>query len=90
VIWPNVFRKTALGLAVASVPAVFAVAGASQASADPGVCVSGPWGYVNTCVDVPRVHVPGVQVYYDGDRGPRDPQWGHNGPGRGHGHGHWR
>lgn len=83
----NVFRRAALGLAAASVPAVFAVAGAGLASADPGVCVTGPWGYVNTCVDVPRVHVPGVQVYYnDDDRGPRSP----HGHGRGHGHDHWR
>ena len=85
-IWLNVFRRAALGLAAASVPAVFAVTGAGQASAAPDICVSGPWGYVNTCVDVPRVHVPGVQVYYNDDRGPRHP----HGHGHGRGHDHWR
>lgn len=32
---------------------VFAVAGAGQASAGPGVCVSGPFGYAFACVDTP-------------------------------------
>ena len=33
-----------MGLGAAALPVVFVVAGAGQAAADPGVCVSGPWG----------------------------------------------
>ena len=42
--WSGILGKTAAGLGAAAVPVVFAVAGAGQASAAPGVCVSGPWG----------------------------------------------
>ena len=43
--WSGILGKTAVGLGAVAVPMVFALAGAGQASADPGgVCVSGPWG----------------------------------------------
>ena len=40
----GILGKTAAGLGAAAVPMVFAVAGAGHAAADPGICVSGPWG----------------------------------------------
>ena len=42
--WSGILGNTAVGLGAVAVPVVFAVAGAGQASADPGICVSGPWG----------------------------------------------
>src|SRR6267142_6175636 len=45
--WSGILGKTAAGLGAVAVPVVFAVAGAGQASADPGVCVGGPWGYAS-------------------------------------------
>jgi len=43
--WSGILGKTAVGLGAVAVPMVFALAGAGQASADPGgICVSGPWG----------------------------------------------
>ena len=51
--WSGLLGKTAAGLGALAVPAVFAVAGAGQAAADPGICVSGPWGNVSACVDGP-------------------------------------
>jgi hypothetical protein len=48
--------KMAAGLGAAAVPIVVAVGGASSASADPGLCVSGPFGYAQACVDVPGWH----------------------------------
>ena len=51
--WSGILGKTAAGLGAAAVPVVFAVAGAGQASADPGICVSGPWGYASACINGP-------------------------------------
>jgi len=52
--WSGILGKTAVGLGAVAVPVVFAVAGAGQASADPGgVCVSGPWGYASACINGP-------------------------------------
>ena len=51
--WSGILGKTAVGLGAVAAPVVFAVAGAGQASADPGICVSGPWGYASACVDGP-------------------------------------
>jgi hypothetical protein len=51
--WSGILGKTAAGLGAVAVPMVFAVAGAGQASADPGVCVSGPWGYASACLNGP-------------------------------------
>lgn len=45
--------KTAAACGALAVPVVFAVAGAGQAAADPGACVSGPYGYASVCVDGP-------------------------------------
>ena len=45
--------KTAVGLGAVAVPMVFAAAGAGQASADPGICVSGPFGYASACLNTP-------------------------------------
>jgi hypothetical protein len=66
--WPNLIRGAVLSVGVLASPLMFAVAGAGQASADPGLCVSGPLGYASACVDV-----PGVNVWYDG------PRWHDNG-----------
>ena len=49
----GILGKTAAGLGAAAVPMVFAVAGAGHAAADPGICVSGPWGYASACVNGP-------------------------------------
>ena len=51
--WSGILGKTAVGLGAVAVPVVFAVAGAGQASADPGICVSGPWGYASACINRP-------------------------------------
>ena len=51
--WSGILGKAAVGLGAVAVPAVFAVAGAGQASAGPGICVSGPFGYAFACVDTP-------------------------------------
>ena len=45
--------KAAVALGAVAVPVVFAVAGAGQASADPGWCVSGPFGYASACLNAP-------------------------------------
>ncbi|MUL84227.1 MULTISPECIES: hypothetical protein [unclassified Mycolicibacterium] len=52
--WSGILGKTAAGLGAASVVFAVAVAGAGQASADPGgICVSGPWGFTSACVNGP-------------------------------------
>lgn len=66
-------RTAVIGLGVVAAPLAIAIASPGAASADPGLCVSGPWGYAYACVDVPNW--PGY--WYDG------PHW------RGHGHGDW-
>jgi hypothetical protein len=33
---------------------VFAVAEPGQAAADPGICVSGPWGFASACIEGPE------------------------------------
>ena len=53
--WSGILGKTAAGLGAVAVPVLFAVAGAGQASADPGVCVSGPWGYASACINGARM-----------------------------------
>ncbi|HZN80968.1 MAG TPA: hypothetical protein VFC01_14980 [Mycobacterium sp.] len=49
----GILGKMAAGLGAVAVPVVFAVAGAGQASADPGVCVTGPWGFASACINGP-------------------------------------
>jgi hypothetical protein len=51
--WSGILGKTAAGMGAVAVPVVFAVAGAGQASADPGICVNGPWGFTSACVNGP-------------------------------------
>ena len=51
--WSGILGKTAAGLGAVAVPMVFAVAGTGQASADPGICVNGPWGFASACVNGP-------------------------------------
>ena len=51
--WSGILGKTAAGLGAVAVPVAFAVAGAGQASANPGICVSGPFGYATACLDTP-------------------------------------
>ena len=53
--WSGILGKAAVGLGAVAVPVVFAVAAAGQAPADPGVCVSGPWGYASACVKRARM-----------------------------------
>jgi hypothetical protein len=45
--------KAAAGLFALAVPLVIVVGGAAPASADPGLCVGGPFGYVDACVQGP-------------------------------------
>ena len=52
--WSRILEKTALGLGAAALPLLFAAAGAGQAAADPGICVTGPAGYASACVDAPE------------------------------------
>ncbi|WP_319431860.1 hypothetical protein [Mycobacterium sp. RTGN5] len=52
--WSGILEKTAAGLASVATPMMFAVVAAGQAAADPGICVSGPWGYVSACVEGPE------------------------------------
>jgi len=50
----GILGKTAAGLGAVAVSVVFAVAGAGQATADPGgICASGPWGYASGCINGP-------------------------------------
>lgn len=51
--WSGILKKTAAGLGAVTVSVVLAVAGAGQASADPGICVTGPWGWASACVNGP-------------------------------------
>lgn len=67
-------------MGVLAAAAGVALAGAGQASAGPDVCVTGPWGYVTTCADVPVVDV------WDGHRGPGYWNRGPGGPGHWHDH----
>lgn len=68
----KLMKTAVVGLGALAVPVGVAVAGAAPASAGPEVCASGPYGYVNACVEGPGW----VRPWY-GDDG-----W------RGHGHGH--
>lgn len=49
----KVKRTAAIALGALVVPVGIAVAGAAPASADPNLCVSGPFGYAYACVDGP-------------------------------------
>ena len=64
----------AAGLGAVAVPVVLAVAGAGQVSADPGFCVSGPFGYASACINGPGWvdWTPDWHGGWDGDHG-----WGH-------------
>ena len=74
----RLFAKTMVALGAVAVPLGIALAGAGQASADPDVCVGGPFGYAYACVNT-----PGWAGWYDG------PNWYDNGwRGHDHGHGH--
>jgi hypothetical protein len=53
VISPKILRYAAVGLGAVAVPVVIGVVGAAPSSADPGLCVSGPYGYAQACVDLP-------------------------------------
>ena len=73
----RMLRAAVVGLGAVAVPVVIGVAGTAPASADPGLCVTGPFGYAQACVDVPGWH----GGWYDG------PRWRSGGWGHGHGHG---
>lgn len=49
----GILGKTAAGLGAVAVPVMFAVAGAGPAPADPGICVTGPWGFTSACINGP-------------------------------------
>ncbi|WP_166906360.1 hypothetical protein [Mycobacterium sp. DL440] len=72
----KLMRAAAVGLGALAVPVGVAVAGAAPASAGPNICASGPYGYVQACVEG-----PGWGGWYD-----NGPRW--HGRGHGHGHGH--
>ncbi len=50
---PKMVRKAAVGLGAVAMPLVIGVAGAAPSSADPNLCVRGPYGYAQACVEVP-------------------------------------
>jgi hypothetical protein len=70
----RMLRTAVVGLGALAVPLGIAVAGAGSASANPDLCVSGPYGYAYACVDTPW---PGY--WNDG------PRWRNNGWHHGHG-----
>lgn len=49
----KMLRYAAVGLGAVAVPVVIGVVGAAPSSADPGLCVSGPYGYAQACVNSP-------------------------------------
>jgi hypothetical protein len=70
----KILGKAATGLGAVAVPLGIAVAGAAPASANPDVCVNGPFGYAHACVQTPGwVGWPGY--WYDGPRWHGG--WGH-------------
>jgi hypothetical protein len=73
--WQKMIRRSAVAVTAAALPLAFATVIAAPASASPGLCVSGPYGYASACVDV-----PGVNVWYDGPRkGPgKAKHWRHH------------
>ncbi|WP_238391087.1 MULTISPECIES: hypothetical protein [unclassified Mycolicibacterium] len=70
-------RAAVVGLGALAVPVGVAVAGAAPASAGPSICATGPYGYVNACVEGPGWARPWYGDGWHGDNG-----W------HGHGHGH--
>lgn len=60
--------RIAVALGVVAVP--MGIASAAPASADPGWCVSGPFGYAHACVDGPGWYGGWYNDWYDG------PGWG--------------
>ena len=66
--------KIAVGVGVLAAPLTMAVANAGPASADPGVCVSGPFGYAYACVQAPGwvdnwYNGPYWRGHWQGDQG---------------------
>lgn len=72
--WSQLTRKTLAGVGALVVPLGIAVVAAAPASANPDLCVGGPYGVAYACVDT-----PGWVDWYDGPRGRG--HWKH-----GHGH----
>jgi hypothetical protein len=64
VISAKMLWNASLGIGVVAMPLIIGVAGAAPASADPGLCVTGPFGYAQACVEVPGWHGD----WYDGPR----------------------
>jgi len=73
VIHVKILGKAAAGLFAVVAPLGVAVGGATSAWADPGVCISGPFGYAQACVQG-----PGWYGWHDGWYGWHD-GWGHGG-----------
>jgi hypothetical protein len=53
VIRSKILAKAAIGLCAVVAPMAIAIGGAASASADPGWCVSGPFGYASACLQAP-------------------------------------
>jgi hypothetical protein len=65
VIRSKLIRRAVVGLGAAALPLGIAVVGtAAPASADPNLCVSGPYGFAYACVDTPN-----WVDWHDGHRG---------------------
>ncbi|WP_102143401.1 hypothetical protein [Mycobacterium hubeiense] len=56
--------KTLAAIGAMAVPLTITVVGAAPATADPNLCVSGPYGFAYACVDT-----PGWVDWHDGPRG---------------------
>jgi hypothetical protein len=72
----GILDKAAVGLGAVALPVVFAVAGAGQASADPGWCVSGPFGYASACLNAPGWVGDWGDVGWDNGWHGGDDDWG--------------
>ena len=85
VIRSGMLERALVAVGAAALPLALAVGGAAPASADPDICVGGPWGYAYACIDTPGW----ADYWYDdgwyggGPKGP--PGWkpGHGPPGHG-------
>ena len=82
----KMLRNAAVVLGAVAVPVVIGVIGAAPSSADDGgLCVSGPFGNAQACVNLPGLYVPGWYYgpYWGGDGG----HYGDGGDGGHHGYG---
>ena len=76
----KILVNVAVTLGAVAVPVTIAVIGAAPSSADGGLCVSGPFGYAQACINLPGWYAPGL--YYG-------PYWNGGGWHPGHGGNGW-